>query len=293
MTDTLDIIKLALGLGAFVFIVLIGARDKRITGLLLTFPVMNGIALLTNPDPFRVAQAIYLIVIFNTFLFWGIVSTVQWMPPKPERFHPLTLLVLRVTVWTVLWILGAYVLTDHRDQFPSGIALLAIQTAIAICVGYCSWGLAPQAARQASAQSSLSAGLNWAVRIALFVAAFGVLLYTARNTLDQKWAGMASALPLPGLFGLAYLSAGNNDEQLRPIRDTVLLGPLLVIPFNWIFASIVTALPIGPLGAFHIAALLAAWTVALALVFWLVPMIERYMNRRAKQRRASAAVREC
>jgi hypothetical protein len=280
--DTLDAIKLALGLGAFAFIVFIGARNKRITGLLLTFPVMNGIALLTSPDPFRVAQAIALLVVFNTLFFWAAVTATQWIPPRSEKFHPIPLLIFRLAVWTILWGAAAYFLTDHRDQFPTGIILFAIQSVIAMGVGYVLWSRVLPASRQAAAHSALAEWLNWAVRIILFLIAFGALLYTAQHATDQKWVGMASAFPLPGLFGLAYLSSVDKPEQLRPIRDTVLLGPLLVIPFNWIFASIVTALPSGPLGAFRVAALLAAWAVALALVFWLVPTIERYMDRRAK-----------
>jgi hypothetical protein len=282
MIDTLDFIKLALGLGAFVFIVLVGARDKRITGLLLTFPVMNGIALLTSTDPLRAAQAIYLLVVFNTLFFWAAVMTVRWVPPGSGELHPIPLLVFRVAVWTVLWGVAAYFLTDYRDRFPSGVVLFAIQSVVAIGVGYLLWSRAPRAERRASAQSPLAEGLNWAVRIILFLIAFGVLLYTAQNAADQKWVGMASAFPLPGLFGLAHLASVDSAEQLRPIRDTVLFGPLLVIPFNWMFASVVTVIPIGPLDAYHIAALLAAWAVALALVFWLVPAIAQFMDRRAK-----------
>jgi hypothetical protein len=282
MFDALNFIKLALSLGAFVFIALIGARNKRIVGLLLTFPVLNGIALLTSAAPFRVAEAIYLIVVFNCLLFWAAVATIKWLPPRPEQFQPIVLVVFRVAVWTSLWGVAAYFLTDHRDQFPSGTVLFSIQLVIAIFVGYCTWSRPPRTKPQVSTQSSLSVWLNWTVRIILFLIAYVALLYTAQNASDQKWTGMASALPLAGFFGLAYLSTENTAEQLKPIRDTVLLGPLLVIPFNWAFAYVVTAIPAGPLGVIHIAALLAAWAVALALVFWLVPAMEAYFDRLAK-----------
>ena len=61
---------------------------------------------------------------------------------------------------------------------------------------------------------------------------------------------MASALPLPGFFALAALM--DDAEQPRdpaartkllPIRDTLFVGPLLVIPFNWTFAHALVALP--------------------------------------------------
>ena len=281
MISALDVIKLALGLAAFVFIVVVGSRNKRIAGVLLMFPVMNGVALLTSPDPFRVADAIALLVVFNTGLFWAAVMTLRWIPPKPERFSPLTLLICRVLAWMAVWCVAAYWLTDNRDRFPSGIVLFAVQCVVAIGVASVLWSRPAHAEQKVSTRTAMPDGLNWAIRIVLFLAVYGALLYAAQHASDQKWTGMASSLPIIGFFGLAYLSTQNTERQLQPIRDTILLGPLLVIPFNWSLASVIAATPGGPLGAFHIAALLAAWAIALALVFALVPAIENYMDQRA------------
>jgi hypothetical protein len=62
----LDIIaKLILGIAAFVLIGWLGARDKRVGGVLLTFPLLNGIAMLTGIDPLGMAGAIYLVMMWN------------------------------------------------------------------------------------------------------------------------------------------------------------------------------------------------------------------------------------
>lgn len=281
MISALDVIKLALGLAAFVFIVAVGSRNKRVAGVLLTFPVMNGVALLTSPDPFRVADAIALLVVFNTLLFWAAVMTLRWVPPQPERWGPLALLICRVLVWTAVWGGAAYWLTDNRDRFPSAMILFALQLAFAVGSASLLWGQPPRPKQKTSPLTSLSDRLNWTVRIVLFLVIYAALLYTAQHTSDQKWTGMASALPIIGFFGLAYLSTQNTEAQLQPIHDTILLGPLLVIPFNWSLASVITATPGGPAGAFHIAELLAAWAIALALVFALVPAIASFMDRRA------------
>lgn len=280
MTGALDFIKLALGLGAFAFIVVVGARSKRIAGVLLTFPTMNGIALLTTPDPFRVAQAIALIVVFNTLLFWSAVTVIRWVPPARTISDPFVLLVCRVLAWTAVWCLGAYYLTDYRDAFPSGMILFALQLVI-VAAAACALWRPPAAAKAGPRRTFFGGALNWVVRIILFVIVYAALLYAARHAQDQKWTGMASALPIVGFFSLAALSTENTDEELRPIRDTVLLGPLLVIPFNWAFAWIVTAAPAGPWSVFHIAALVAAWAIALAFVFLLVPRFARTMDKRA------------
>src|SRR5215218_7981166 len=63
---------LALASAAFVLVGWIGARDKRVGGLLLTFPLLNGIAMLTGVDPIGVAETIYVMVIWNCLLFWGV-----------------------------------------------------------------------------------------------------------------------------------------------------------------------------------------------------------------------------
>jgi hypothetical protein len=290
MIPALVLIKLIFGLGAFLFIVVVGSRNKRIAGVLLTFPIMNGIALLTSPDPFRVADAIALLAVFNTYLFWMATITVRWLPPQPERFPPLILLIGRVLAWTAIWSAAAYWLTDQRDLFPSPISLFGLQLVVGVAAILWLWSPKPDAKQGTVTANALPGWVTWAVRAALFLAVYTALLYTAQYASDQKWAGMASALPIIGFFGLAALSTENSQQQLRPIRDTVLLGPLLVIPFNWTFASIITTTASGPFGALPIAELAVAWAVALALVFVLVPMLERWLDARAS---LSAAVREC
>jgi uncharacterized membrane protein len=122
-------------------------------------------------------------------------------------------------------------------------------------------------------------------RIAFFILAFACLFFAARVALDEKWVGMASALPLPGFFALAALmdDAERSREpaarsKLLPIRDTLFLGPLLVIPFNWTFAHALVAMPPEWTLARYLV-LLALWTVAALAVLLLVPRIEARLDR--------------
>lgn len=275
----LDLVKLALGLGAFAFIALVGARSKRIAGVLLTFPILNGIAMLSSAEPFRVADAISLIVMFNAALFWLAVSCIERLPPLPPGTPELIVLPARLVLWIAIWCAGAYWLTDHRDGFPSGAALFVIGLGLALASVAFLWKPPPSSVAGPDTSASRQVLAAWTIRLLLFVGVFCVLLATAQNALDPKWVGMASALPLPGLFALAHLATTTDTDQLRPIRDTVLLGPLLVIPFNGLFAELVTRLPPGELGtALGIVALLAAWAVALAVVFGVVPKGARYLD---------------
>jgi hypothetical protein len=274
--DFLTLVKFAFALAGFVCLTQYGARSRRNVGVLLTFPILNGIALLNSPDPFRVAEAVYALVMLNCVLFWVAISTVRWLPPRANAFSELTLLVTRTSAWGLVWAFFAYQLTDIRDQIPTGTLLLTY-SALACGITFCSWRRLPISDETKKVHSTLWS--NWVVRISLFALVFFFILYVTQNTSDQKWTGMASALPLPGLIALAALSVTSGAEQLMPIRDSLLLGPLLVVPFNWSLAEVITSLPSGPMGTvLGILALVLAWAVALLAVIWLLPTLERYLD---------------
>lgn len=275
--DSLTLVKFVLAIAGFVLLTLYGVRSKRIAGVLITFPILNGIALLTSPDPFRVAEAVYPLVMFNSVLFWVAISTVRLLPPRTIAFPELILMTTRLSVWGIAWTSIAYQLTEKRDEIPASPVLFIAYCTVVAGVIYSSWRRPVEADETKIIRSRR--WLNWVLRITLFAAIFFCLLYTAQNASDQKWAGMASAFPLAGLFALASLSVSSADEQLMPIRDTVLLGPLLVVPFNWSFCEVITSLPVGPLGeTLGVLALIFVWAIALALVIWLVPILERCLD---------------
>ena len=56
----------------------VGKRyDKRIAGVLLTFPILNGIGILTGNDPLAVADSIYAVVVFNGLLLFLMIAALQ------------------------------------------------------------------------------------------------------------------------------------------------------------------------------------------------------------------------
>jgi hypothetical protein len=76
-------------------------------------------------------------------------------------------------------------------------------------------------------------------RIYAFIIAFLILLIVGALGVSD-WAGTASALPLPGLFAFAILTVVQSSANLSAIRDTVFLGPILVIPFNFLLARAIS-----------------------------------------------------
>jgi uncharacterized membrane protein len=120
-------------------------------------------------------------------------------------------------------------------------------------------------------------------RIVFFVLAYACLFWVSRAALDEKWVGMASALPLPGFFAVATLMEDSGHAQasrpLLPMRDTLFLGPVLVIPFNWTFSHAILAVPPAALVSRY-ALLFAFWAVAALAVVMLVPRLAAYIDRR-------------
>ena len=67
--------KLSLSVAAFLLVGYFGRfYDRRVTGVLLTFPILNVIGLLSAGEPRRAAQTICVVVIWNTLLFVAILT---------------------------------------------------------------------------------------------------------------------------------------------------------------------------------------------------------------------------
>jgi hypothetical protein len=282
--------KLPLALFVFLLIAYAGTVSRRIAGVLLTFPILNGIAIVASPEPVVVADAIYPLVIFNCVLFAFAITFPDAFPPV--RALPRTLrLFARVTAWSIVWIAGAYLVTDFRAAIPGAGILLAGSAVFAILfVAFC-WSRVVPAERA----GPIDRAPHWrrfvafwgnrigAGRIAFFVLAYACLFWVSRTALDEKWVGMASALPLPGFFAIAALmdDAESGSQTLLPMRDTLFLGPVLVIPFNWAFAHLfVTAFPPDALLARY-ALLFALWALAAFALVLLVPRLATYFDRRS------------
>lgn len=304
MTDLLLalLIKLPLALAVFLVIAYAGTVSRRIAGVLLTFPILNGIAIIASPQPVVVADAIYPLVIFNCALFALVISFPHVLPPMPAMPRTARLFA-RVIVWSIAWFAGAYLVTDLRAAIPGAGVLLAASAVFATLFVFFCWSRStpPDVARMEQSEmrgrSRISlrliratgfitfwANRTGAGRIAFFILAYACLFFAARAALDEKWVGMASALPLPGFFAVATLiddaEHTGTPNTLLAIRDTVFLGPLLVIPFNWLFSHAMLTLPPAAFAPRY-ALLFAMWLIAALAVVFLVPRVAAYFDRRS------------
>jgi uncharacterized membrane protein (GlpM family) len=272
------IVKLILGIAAFVLIGWLGARDKRIGGVLLTFPLLNGIAMLTGVDPLGMAGAIYLVMMWNCLIFLFVIHRYALLPPLPVALNAEATIVLRVVAWILLWTAGAVLLASFRDTLSVAPGLFVVQLALVALYTARWWRPPPPAAPVTFRAMWLNR--SGAVRVACFVAAFALLSVVAYVAKDSRWVGAASALPLPGLFALATLSVTQDKQDIASLGDTVLLGPLLFIPFNALLARAIIALRAEQAGTFaEIATVVAFWAITAGLVFTAVPQFARWRDR--------------
>ena len=281
------LIKLPLALAVFLVVAYAGTASKRIAGVLFTFPILNGIAIIASDEPTVVADAIYPLVIFNCVLFAALISFPQMLPPMGAlpRWGKLA---ARVAVWSLAWLAGAVLITSYRNcgfQRPrSAHRVGAVHHRFHLAL------LEPARPSKRPHRAIRRRGFVafWTTptgfwRIAFFVVTYACLFFATHAAADQKWVGMASALPLPGFFALATLIDDAETRRapmtgLRAIRDTLFLGPVLVIPFNWIFSHALLGVQSGML---RYLLLIVMWAVAACAVVTLVPRLAAYFDRRA------------
>jgi hypothetical protein len=282
-------IKLALGLVAFLIIGYVGQfYDRRVAGLLLTFPILNAVGILTGDDPFAVADAISAVVVINGLLFYLLLSHPEFVP---RTRRAVSRLLTQLAGWTLMWLVAAFFATAFREKLPSAGFLLILQIAITALLTWRNWAPAPAPISAPDMhgigwREHARAFFFWAThaarfRVALFVITCGIILAVASFS-QSKWVGMVSALPLPGFFALALLiDFAFRPRDLSPIRDTVFFGPTLIIVCNWIYAHVVASLPHEP--HWHLAlGMLAAfvyWAIYAALIFIGMPRAARMLDR--------------
>jgi hypothetical protein len=292
----LALLKLLLGLAVFAVLGYVGKRrDKRIAGVLLTFPILNGIGILTGSDPIAVADSIYAVVVFNGLLLFLMIALCNTLPPRDAS--PNVKLVARLIVWTAIWAIGAPLLIICRDYLPGVLGLLLIHCCIAAVAIFFLWKSSQHdtqhavsdstpPSRQLRALIAFWSDRSGLLRLALFAVSFGILLFAA-YAYEAKWVGMLSALPVPGLFAVATLSVIEKKEYFGRMRDTVLLGPFSVIVFNWLYVQAVVRLPVAPIEhtALGIVAMLLLLLADAIFIFWSTPRLVHLFNRVFASRR--------
>jgi hypothetical protein len=253
-----------------IFLWLVRIDDYRVAGMMLTFPMLNGMALVSAGESARkTGQSMVPVVTLNGVMCFLFALALAWS--ETARAHSLALTVLAA----VLWLCVYAVLEARNVVVPWGAATVVFVAAcIAASVAITTW-LWPACAPLAAAAPVRAGGLagvteSW-IRIALFALSLLVVFVVAHFYRDAHAAiGRLGALPIVPLFGLytvASVLAADSAAvpKFEMMRSMVLIGWMIALLFAVVLAAYVarTSSPqSGRLG--HLAALIVGWGMCLA-----------------------------
>jgi hypothetical protein len=286
--------KLLFGTLAFLVIGYLGSSgDRRIAGTMLTFPVLNGIGLVTSPDQDAAAltAAMMPVIVLNACLCFGFIVAFRLLRPRAPHLSASAASYRVAAAGAAVWsIVTALLLPPIAPVLPSSGWIAALYLLATTALTPLLWSARPSGAGELPrAGTSTSFFAFWrrrGWRFGFFVISLFVLLVAAEVS-DAAWIGRLSALPLVPLCVLAGLAI-DDEPGLPALRDPILIGPgiamLLVLPLT----AIVAALR-GTSGLAYwapaIAALFVGWALCIAVIRFGVPALATALDHRAAVRK--------
>jgi hypothetical protein len=277
--------KLVLGTLAFLLIGYFGSSDdKRVAGVMLAFPVLNGIGPLTSPDkdPVALTQSMMPMIALNAVLFFCFITAFQWATRIASSGRALSYGI--GVAGALIWLAVAALIMPALDPLvpsPGWFVVLYLIATIAVTLLLWPPRTSGIAAAPAARQEFPAFWWQRRWRLAFFVVSMIVLLAASKIS-GADWVGRLSALPLVPLCVLAGLAIDDTDG-LPAMRDSILLGPALATVFAWPFTLVLV--PLQQAGAtiywtLGIAALVAGWAAYFLLVRHGVPLLSVILDRK-------------
>jgi hypothetical protein len=280
--------KLLFGTLAFLVIGYLGSSgDRRVAGTMLTFPVLNGIGLVTSPDQDAVAltDAMMPVIVLNACLCFGFIGAFRLLRRHAQHLHASAASYRVAAAGAAIWfIVAALLLPSIASVLPSSgwIAVLYLLATAALTPLL--WSARPPgtgALPRAGTSTFFAFWRHRGWRFGFFVISLFVLLVAAEAS-DAAWIGRLSALPLVPLCVLAGLAI-DDEPGLPALRDPILIGPgiamLLVLPLTAIVAALRGASGLA-YWAPAVAALLVGWALCIAAIRFGVPPLATVLDRR-------------
>jgi hypothetical protein len=275
--------KLAAGTLAFLLIGYFGSSgNRRVAGVMLTFPVLNGIGLVTSADkdPVALTGAMMPMIALNGFLCFGFITAFQWLRRHTgtnERLLSYGVGAAGAVVWCLLaWSSGPRL----EPLLPPAWVIAALYLIVTGILTFWLWAARPIVRAIAAKPKFEEFWRQRRWRIVFFVASMFLLLVAARIG-DAGTVGRLSALPLVPLCVLCGLAL-DDREGLPALRDPVFLGPGL----SMLFVLTLTAVLLPLQGARGLAywipgtlALLAGWAVCFVAIRHGMPRLAAALDR--------------
>lgn len=252
------------------FLWLVQIDDWRVAGMMLTFPMLNGMALVSaGANARETGQSMVPIVTLNGVMCFLLALALAWS--DTARAHPLALTILA----GVLWLCVYAVLESRNVVVPWGAAIMAftvgcIAASVAITVWL--WPACTTLAAETPVRAGGLAGVlgSW-VRIVLFALSLLLVFLVGHFYRDAHGLiGRLGALPVVPLFGLYTVGSVLASDpaavpKLETMRSMVLVGWMIALVFAVALAAYVArtfASRSGTLG--QLATLMVGWGLCLA-----------------------------
>jgi len=266
MINAQFLLKLAVGTGFFAFVVFCVQRPhalvQRAAGMLLTFPLLNGVALVmtdTSQTALKVSTMMPMIS-FNGMMFLGFILNAERLARRRRPLSPLLLALAATLLWLAVKSADFALPPQWQARYIAAFGAVAVWLLV---------GFLPERATGRGSSQPFWRTSNL-VRCALFAAILFAILLIGQSPERSALTGQISAFPLPGLFALYVVSAdpdktpGERVQTLRQLRSTVLLGPIVAMAYvhlvwphvgryDWMRELLLLVVP--------------AWIAALAVIF--------------------------
>jgi hypothetical protein len=287
------ILKAVVGTGLFTLILWCArSSNPRAAGMMLTFPALNGLGLLTaqSHDLHLMGRAMLPMIALNGLLCATYIVAQRQLQSRCTCLSP------RVPVWTVLgacvvlwggvalWVaplVQSYLVSSRQIMaFIGAYAVTSVPlTALLL------WS--PVDEHGCGRQRFWGVMRTNAVRVGGMLGLLVLVMLLARSG-AEAWAGRLSALPLIPFYSLLMLPSTQRNTptevtRLEQVGGTVLLGPLVAMTFVRVFAQYLITMPLPRSTVSSLAAgvlgLLVLWSVC-GLMIWGVLRGVRVLERR-------------
>ena len=251
------------------FLWLVQIDDWRVAGMMLTFPMLNGMALVAaRANAGATGQSMVPVVVLNGAMCFLFALALAWS--QTARANPLALTLLATALWICVyaWLETRDVIVPARVWTPFTAMCVIVCTALT----YWLWPSCAEVVRTLAVRAGGMAGVleGWP-RILLFAISLLIVFGVAHVYRDAHAAiGRLGALPIVPLFGLYTVASALAADsaavpKLEMMRSMVLIGWMLALVFAVALAAYVarTSSPqSSPLG--HLATLIIGWGICLA-----------------------------
>ena len=255
-----------------IFLWLVRIDDYRVAGMMLTFPMLNGIGLVAaGENAERLTKSMVPVITLNgamCFLFAS--ALVSW---ETARAYPGTLTALATALWV-----GVYAVLQARDvTFARSSSMLAYAAGCALASLAATYWLWPACMAISGGTAVRPGGLAGVVEgwptIVLFAASLAIAFGVAHSYQHAHAAiGRLAALPMVPLFGLytvATVAAADPEglAKLEVMRSLVLIGWIIALVFVVALSHYVASTAFAPWGGFkRITALFVGWALCLGCI---------------------------